>query len=102
MDTHPYHNYLFFDLTPEFYQQPAGEQTKVKAEFAKILDTEKTIIITPYLTRGYKPDTIFMLWCRSQDPCQIQTLVSQLQRSQTWALAQVNPYLLWHRSRVAI
>jgi chlorite dismutase len=82
MDTHPYHNYLFFDLTPEFYQQSAVEQTKAKAEFTKTLKAEKATIVTPYLTRGYKPDTVFMLWCRSQNPAQIQSLVGKIQHSQ--------------------
>lgn len=82
MDAHLYHNYLFFDLSTEFYQLSAEEQAKAKAAFAKILNQEKHTIVTPYLTRGYKPDTTFMLWCRSQDPAHMQDLLGQLLRTQ--------------------
>ncbi|MDB5178266.1 MAG: Chlorite dismutase [Patescibacteria group bacterium] len=82
MDTHPYHNYLFFDLGSEFYQLSAGEQAEAKAAFSQQLDQEKRLIVTPYLTRGYKPDTTFMLWSRSQDPAHIQELLGRLLRTQ--------------------
>lgn len=81
MDAYIYHNYLFFDLNLEFYQLPADEQLKLKSTFSKKLLEEKRIHSTPYLTRGYKPDTTFMLWCRSQNPAHLQELLGSLYRT---------------------
>jgi len=82
MDTHSYHNYLFFDLRMEFYRLSSDEQAKLKSEFSKQLLMEKRTYITPYLTRGYKPDTTFMLWCRSQNPADVQELIGKLYHTQ--------------------
>lgn len=81
MDTHPYHNYLFFSLSPEFYQLSSTEQAEAKANFCKVVIADQRLIITPYLTRGFKPDTTFMLWFRGQDPSHMQELLGQLLHS---------------------
>jgi chlorite dismutase len=81
MDSHPYHNYLFFELSNDFYQLSLADQAKAKTALANLLAAETDLIITPYLTRGYKPDSTFMLWCRSQDPAYVQALLGRLYRT---------------------
>lgn len=81
MDTHPYHNYLFFNVDKVFYSQPKIQQDKEKKDFQKWLLTVSELIVTPYATLGLKPDSTFMLWCRGTDPSQVQTMLSQLFRT---------------------
>ncbi len=81
MDTHPYHNYLFFNLANEFYQLSSGDQAAAKAAFEGCLNQQEHLIITAYLTRGFKPDAVFMIWCRGQDPADVQRLLGQIART---------------------
>ena len=81
MDSHPYHNYLLFDLGNEFYQLPAAEQLAAKAAFSTCIKEDKRLIVEAYLTRGLKAHTTFMLWCRGQNPAHVQDLLGQLNRT---------------------
>ena len=81
MDTHPFHNYLFFKVKNGFYQLPKDKQDKQKAAFGKWLNVNKKLIITPYATLGFKPQTTFMLWCRGQNPRQMQSTLPDLFRT---------------------
>ena len=68
MDTHPYHNYLFFEVSNDFYQSPKAQQDAEKEEFQKWLTGVTDLIITPYATQGLKKNATFMLWCRGKNP----------------------------------
>lgn len=76
MDNHPYHNYLFFKLENGFYVLSATKRKEAKKEFQKlILKKHEGLIITTYATLGFRPDAMFMLWCRSKDPAGVQSLL---------------------------
>jgi len=76
MDSHPYHHYLFFKLSNEFYQLPNDAQTAAKEEFRSFLSAiEDRIIVVSYATLGLKASTTFMLWCRAKDPGAVSTLL---------------------------
>lgn len=81
MDTHPYHNYLFFDVSNDFYQLPSAQQEKDKKELLDCLSGIEKLIITPYATLGLKTSTTFMLWCRGKDPTEVQNLLRELKRT---------------------
>src|SRR5271168_3963637 len=81
MDTHPYHNYLFFDLYNDFYQLPKKEQEEQKEEFAKLITDNKELIIASYATLGLKVKTTFMLWCRGKKPEEVQSMLRELLRT---------------------
>jgi chlorite dismutase len=78
MTTYLYHNYLFFNVSNDFYQLPKLQQNKEKDQFTKVLLKTKKLSITSYLTRGFKVDTTFMLWCQSNNPEDVPTFLKDL------------------------
>lgn len=78
MDSHPYHNYLFFKLDKQFYRLSSKEQANQKAAFVKTLQTYKNLIIESYATLALKTDTTFMLWVRGKKPEAVQELVRDI------------------------
>ena len=46
MDTHPYHNYLFFDLGNDFYKLPDQEQATAKHAFMDLVILNSQLIST--------------------------------------------------------
>jgi chlorite dismutase len=81
MDSHPYHNYLFFKLGNKFYQLPRGEQDEMKKDLLTFLSSVDKLIIVSYATLGLKADTTFMLWCRAKDPAEVSIMLSALLRT---------------------
>jgi chlorite dismutase len=81
MDTHPYHHYLFFDVSPDFYQLPMALQNELKMEFEKVLVGSDTLIIATYATLGFKARATFMLWCRGKNPSDAQNMLRDLLRT---------------------
>jgi chlorite dismutase len=81
MDSHPYHNYLFFSVSADFYHIPQNEQEQKKEEFAAWLSAVNKLIVVSYSTLGFKANTTFMLWCRSKDPKDVQTFLPSLLRT---------------------
>ncbi len=84
MDTHLYHNYLFFKLDNAFYRLPEVEQKKAKDGFQAVLSKGAGDVLkfTAYATLGFKPDTTFMLWCRGKDPAAVQTFLRGIERTE--------------------
>lgn len=82
MDTHPYHHYLFFSVSKDFYQLTLSEQTVIKDEFKSFISGIDRLIIVPYATLGFKAETTFMLWCRAKDPVGVQNILPELLRTQ--------------------
>lgn len=81
MDTHPYHHYLFFALDGDFYHIAKDEQDRMKKEFGDFLVAIKDVRIVPYATLGFKAETTFMLWCRAQNPGNVQATLRDLLRT---------------------
>ncbi len=77
-ETHPYHHYLFFQVSPAFYGLPEGEQAKIKGAFVKAVANAKDLIIEQYATLGFKANTTFMLWCRAKTPTDVQEWLPKL------------------------
>jgi chlorite dismutase len=88
-DTHPYHHYLFFQMKPEFYQLSQAQQDKTKQTLSNTIRNASELIIAPYTTLGFKTGTIFMLWCRAQNPSAVQDLLQTIQHTQAGAYLEL-------------
>lgn len=78
MDSKNYHGYLFFRVSNAYYQQSNTVREKQKQTLQKLFDTQENVLITPYATLGFKPNTTFMLWVQASDPSHIQSLVRDM------------------------
>lgn len=80
MDDLRYQHYLFFEVTPSFYQLPSPDQAAAKKSFAKLITGSK-FSITTYASAGFTAGTTFMLWCRAGDPAAVQNWLPLLWRT---------------------
>jgi len=79
-----YHYYLFFHVPPPFYQLAPQHEVKLKSEFTTWFNTEvkkRDLVVTPYVTLGFKDDLTFMLWMRSDDPAAVAAFLPALFRT---------------------
>jgi len=81
MSGHTYQHYLFFEVTPGFYQLPAADQAAAKKAFLKLISDQPAISITPYAAAGFTTNATFMLWCRAGTPDAVQNLLPPLWRT---------------------
>jgi len=78
MNDWPYHQYLFFELKPSFYQLSDAHRDQMLLCLREWLSSLKDVQTVPYATLGFKPSTTFMLWARSHEPAAIQTALRNL------------------------
>ncbi len=90
MEKQPYHHYLFFKLKPKFYGLPDKEQIVIKADFVKWFQGQKSISVTAYLSRGFKPDSDLVFWCRSDQPEAVQALLKSLWKTKLGQWLKLN------------
>ncbi len=81
MEKQPYHHYLFFEVRNKFYQLPKKELDEVKHKFAQWLESLNQVTIIAYATQGFKADSTFVLWCRSDRPEAVQDFLRELRRT---------------------
>jgi chlorite dismutase len=80
MDAHNYHHYLFFKIDKDFYRLTKEEQQVLTQKFSATLTETKSGDFTfdAYSTLGFKPDAVFMLWCRGNDPAGASILLHKI------------------------
>ncbi len=93
---HPYHHYLFFDLTSDFYQQPKTAQSQVRDAFAEWCTSHDQAIIYTYATRSFQTDSVFMLWVQAKTPEYTPALLGELYRT------SIGPWLALTATRFGI
>jgi chlorite dismutase len=78
MNPLPYHHYFFFSIEKSFYALSAQKQEEIKNTFKTLLVRERSSLIVPYATLGFKLHTTFMLWCRSASPAENQDILREI------------------------
>jgi len=78
MNDWPYHQYLFFELKPSFYQLSDANRDQVLLCLREVLSSLRDVQVVPYATLGFKPGTTFMIWARAHQPEHIQTALRNL------------------------
>lgn len=82
MDSHPYHNYFFFQIDTAFFDLANAERAEAKASLLqKLSEQNDELIVASYLTLGFKPDTAFMLWVRGKTPESMQGFIRDIFRT---------------------
>lgn len=76
-----FHNFIFFDISNNFYSLESEQQHKLKKHLQEILSQTTNINVIPYLTIGMKVNTTFMVWMQSNRVEDTQECILAMRKS---------------------